>query len=65
MLHRRLVDLFGCALGDKLVHGTRTDEKFPRLIEQFQTLNLQPIVVATGAWHASVVGWDGRVFSWG
>uniref|UniRef100_A0A5B6ZX59 Putative Regulator of chromosome condensation (RCC1) family protein isoform 1 n=1 Tax=Davidia involucrata TaxID=16924 RepID=A0A5B6ZX59_DAVIN len=55
----------GCGLGGKLGHGTRTDEKYPRLIEQFQTLNLQPVVVAAGAWHAAVVGKDGRVCTWG
>ncbi|KAL5075871.1 hypothetical protein RYX36_014855, partial [Vicia faba] len=55
----------GCGLGGKLGHGTRTDEKFPRLIEQFQTLNIQPKVVAAGAWHAAVVGQDGRVCTWG
>ncbi|XP_076909015.1 ultraviolet-B receptor UVR8-like [Bidens hawaiensis] len=55
----------GCGLGGKLGHGTKTDEKQPRLIEQFQTLNLQPMVVAAGAWHAAVVGTDGRVCTWG
>ncbi|PON91405.1 Regulator of chromosome condensation [Trema orientale] len=55
----------GCGLGGKLGHGTRTDEKYPRLIEQFQLLNLQPTVVAAGAWHAAVVGRDGRVCTWG
>ncbi|KAM7269357.1 hypothetical protein ACFE04_024854 [Oxalis oulophora] len=55
----------GCGLGGKLGHGSRTDEKYPRLIEQFQTLNLQPKVVAAGAWHAAVVGQDGRVCTWG
>ncbi|KZV47540.1 hypothetical protein F511_32794 [Dorcoceras hygrometricum] len=55
----------GCGLGGKLGHGSRTDEKQPRLIEQFQTLNLQPTVVAAGAWHAAVVGKDGRVCTWG
>ncbi|KAK9934504.1 hypothetical protein M0R45_021645 [Rubus argutus] len=50
----------GCGLGGKLGHGSRTDEKHPRLIEQFQLLNLQPMVVAAGAWHAAVVGQDGR-----
>lgn len=55
----------GCGLGGKLGHGTRTDEKYPRLIERFQTLNLQPMVVAAGAWHAAVVGRDGRVCTWG
>ncbi|MBA0765898.1 hypothetical protein Gotri_015010 [Gossypium trilobum] len=55
----------GCGLGGKLGHGSRTDEKYPRLIEQFQLLNLQPMVVAAGAWHAAVVGRDGRVCTWG
>lgn len=55
----------GCGLGGKLGHGSRSDEKHPRLIEQFQTLNLQPMVVAAGAWHAAVVGNDGRVCTWG
>lgn len=55
----------GCGLGGKLGHGCRTDEKQPRLIEQFQRLNLQPMVVAAGAWHAAVVGKDGRVCTWG
>ncbi|KAL8532829.1 hypothetical protein ACS0TY_009150 [Phlomoides rotata] len=55
----------GCGLGGKLGHGSKTDEKQPRLIEQFQTLNLQPVVVAAGAWHAAVVGKDGRVCTWG
>ncbi|XP_024023948.1 ultraviolet-B receptor UVR8 [Morus notabilis] len=55
----------GCGLGGKLGHGSRNDEKYPRLIEQFQHLNLQPMVVAAGAWHAAVVGRDGRVCTWG
>lgn len=55
----------GCGLGGKLGHGSRTDEKYPRLIERFQQLNLQPTVVAAGAWHAAVVGKDGRVCTWG
>uniref|UniRef100_A0A2P2LWC4 Ultraviolet-B receptor UVR8-like n=2 Tax=Rhizophora mucronata TaxID=61149 RepID=A0A2P2LWC4_RHIMU len=55
----------GCGLGGKLGHGSRTDEKYPRLIEQFQVLNLQPVVVSAGAWHAAVVGRDGRVCTWG
>lgn len=52
-------------MGGKLGHGTRTDEKYPKLIEQFKALNLQPMVVAAGAWHAAVVGKDGRVCTWG
>lgn len=55
----------GCGLGGKLGHGSMTDERNPRLIEQFRTLNLQPVVVAAGAWHAAVVGRDGRVCTWG
>lgn len=55
----------GCGLGGKLGHGSRTDEKHPRRIEQFQTLNLEPMVVAAGAWHAAVVGRDGRICTWG
>ncbi|PNX91548.1 putative E3 ubiquitin-protein ligase HERC1-like protein [Trifolium pratense] len=54
-------DSFGCGLRGKLGHGTKTDEKFPLLIEQFQTLKLQPVVDAAGAWHTAVVGRDGRV----
>lgn len=61
----RAVYSVGCGLGGKLGHGSRTDEKHPRLIEQFQLLNLQPVVVAAGAWHAAVVGQDGRVCTWG
>ncbi|KAF5945212.1 hypothetical protein HYC85_015440 [Camellia sinensis] len=61
----RSVYSVGCGLGGKLGHGTRTDEKYPKLIEQFRTLNLQPVVVAAGAWHAAVVGKDGRVCTWG
>eukprot|EP00249_Psilotum_nudum_P023136 c28757_g2_i3 orf=372-1982(-) len=55
----------GCGLGGKLGHGTRTDECYPRVIEHFQLLNLQPVVIAAGAWHAAVVGLDGRVCTWG
>ncbi|KAI4373825.1 hypothetical protein MLD38_011899 [Melastoma candidum] len=55
----------GCGLGGKLGHGSKADEKHPRLIEQFVHLNLQPMVVAAGAWHAAVVGQDGRVCTWG
>ncbi|XP_010502511.1 PREDICTED: ultraviolet-B receptor UVR8 [Camelina sativa] len=55
----------GCGLGGKLGHGSRTDEKYPKVIDQFKILNLQPRVVAAGAWHAAVVGQDGRVCTWG
>lgn len=61
----RSVYSVGCGLGGKLGHGAKTDEKYPRLIEQFKTLNLEPMVVAAGAWHAAVVGKDGRVCTWG
>jgi alpha-tubulin suppressor-like RCC1 family protein len=64
-MYTRSVYSVGCGLGGKLGHGSRTDEKYPRLIEQFQLLNLQPMVVAAGAWHAAVVGRDGRVCTWG
>ncbi|KAL2616332.1 hypothetical protein AAZX31_08G128200 [Glycine max] len=55
----------GCGLGGKLGHGTKTNEEYPRLIEQFQLLNLQPMAIAAGSWHAAVVGQDGRVCTWG
>ncbi|MED6180915.1 hypothetical protein PIB30_014470 [Stylosanthes scabra] len=43
----------GCGLGGKLGHASRTHDKYPRLIEEFHLLNLQPLVVAAGAWHAA------------
>ncbi|XP_010556194.1 PREDICTED: ultraviolet-B receptor UVR8-like [Tarenaya hassleriana] len=55
----------GCGLGGKLGHGSTTNEKHPRLIEQFRHLNLEPVVISAGAWHAAVVGRDGRVCTWG
>ncbi|GAB2280564.1 hypothetical protein Dimus_015191 [Dionaea muscipula] len=55
----------GCGLGGKLGHGSKTDEKYPRRIEQLTALNLNPTVIAAGAWHAAVVGKDGRVCTWG
>ncbi|KAJ7514421.1 hypothetical protein O6H91_23G043800 [Diphasiastrum complanatum] len=55
----------GCGLGGKLGHGGRVDEHWPRLIEHFQQLQFQPVAVAAGAWHAGVVGQDGRVCTWG
>ncbi|GJY14162.1 ultraviolet-B receptor UVR8 [Tanacetum coccineum] len=51
----RSVYSVGCGLGWKIGYGTKNDEKQPRLIEQFQTLNLQPMVV----------GRDDRVRTWG
>ncbi|GKB05370.1 ultraviolet-B receptor UVR8 [Tanacetum coccineum] len=50
----------GCGLGWKIGHGTKNYKKQPRLIEQFQTLNLQQMVVAAAAWHAAMVERDGR-----
>ncbi|KAG0492811.1 hypothetical protein HPP92_006209 [Vanilla planifolia] len=55
----------GCGLGGKLGHGSKTDERHPRLIERLKALELQPVEVAAGAWHAAVVGRDGRVCTWG
>lgn len=55
----------GCGLGGKLGNGTTTNEKQLRLIEQFKLLNLEPIAVAAGPWHAAVLGKDGRVCTWG
>lgn len=61
----RQVYSVGCGLGGKLGHGTKTDEKYPRLIEHFDNIQLQPVGIAAGAWHAAVVGLDGRVCTWG
>lgn len=61
----RSVYSVGCGLGGKLGHDSTTHEKKPRLIEQFQTLNLQPWIVSAGNWHSAVVGKDGRVCTWG
>ncbi|KAH7282272.1 hypothetical protein KP509_35G022800 [Ceratopteris richardii] len=55
----------GCGLGGKLGHGNRADERYPRLIEHFQSLKFQPITIAAGPWHAAAVGEDGRVCTWG
>lgn len=55
----------GCGLGGKLGHGTRTDERYPRMIDHLVQLNFKPLAVAAGAWHAAVVGQDGRVCTWG
>ncbi|KAH7295948.1 hypothetical protein KP509_26G000900 [Ceratopteris richardii] len=55
----------GCGLGGKLGHGTRMDERYPRMIDHLHQLNFKPIAVAAGAWHAAVVGQDGRVCTWG
>ncbi|XP_010415359.1 PREDICTED: E3 ubiquitin-protein ligase HERC2 isoform X1 [Camelina sativa] len=55
----------GCGLGGKLGHGCDDCETQPRLIEQFGFLNIEPVMVSAGAWHAAVVGRDGRVCTWG
>ncbi|CAN8243829.1 unnamed protein product [Cochlearia groenlandica] len=55
----------GCGLGGKLGHGSLTNEKQPRLIEQFSLLKMEPVMVSAGAWHAAVMGRDGRVCTWG
>ena len=61
----RSVYSVGCGLGGKLGHGSRTDEKYPRMIERLQEMKFNPISVAAGAWHAAVVSQDGRVCTWG
>ncbi|KAL1216406.1 Ultraviolet-B receptor UVR8 [Cardamine amara subsp. amara] len=55
----------GCGLGGKLGHGSTASEKQPRLIEQFSLLNMEPVMISAGSWHAAVVGRDGRVCTWG
>lgn len=55
----------GCGLRGKLGHGSCTDEKSPRQLEQFKTLNFQPVMVSAAGRHAAVVGKDGRVCTWG
>ncbi|KAJ0977332.1 hypothetical protein J5N97_012806 [Dioscorea zingiberensis] len=44
----------------KFGHGSRTDEKYPRLIDQFQALHLQPKMISTEAWDVVLLGQDGR-----
>ncbi|KAG1363369.1 RCC1 and BTB domain-containing protein 2-like [Cocos nucifera] len=63
--NRLSVYTVGCGLGGKLAHGFTADEKYPRLVEYFNVLNLQPVCLAAGSWHAAVVGRDGRVCTWG
>ncbi|KAK1271391.1 hypothetical protein QJS04_geneDACA004216 [Acorus gramineus] len=55
----------GCGLGGKLGIGTVKNHYHPQKIEHFQTLNLQPVSISAGAWHAAVLGLDGRVCTWG
>ncbi|CAL9135957.1 unnamed protein product [Musa acuminata var. zebrina] len=55
----------GCGLGGKLSHGSTDDEHHPRLIAHFAILNLQPIALSAGSWHAIALGKDGRVCTWG
>ena len=59
------VSSIGCGLGGKLGHGSRTDERYPRLIEHFTSLKFQPVSIAAGPWHAAAVGEDGSVCTWG
>ncbi|XP_029122181.1 ultraviolet-B receptor UVR8-like [Elaeis guineensis] len=63
--NRLSVYTVGCGLGGKLGHGFTVNEKYPRLVEYFNILNLQPVCLAAGSWHAAVVGRDGRVCTWG
>ncbi|URD86561.1 E3 ubiquitin-protein ligase [Musa troglodytarum] len=55
----------GCGLGGKLSHGSTDDEHHPRLIAHFAILNLQPIALSAGSWHAIALGKDGRICTWG
>ncbi|XP_071736430.1 ultraviolet-B receptor UVR8-like [Rutidosis leptorrhynchoides] len=55
----------GCGQGGKLGHGNKTDDHQPTLIQHFQTLNVQPMVISAGAWHAAVLGTNGKVCTWG
>lgn len=61
----RSVYSVGCGLGGKLGHGSKICETQPRLIEKFGLLNIEPVLVSAGSWHAAVVGRDGRVCTWG
>ncbi|KAL6652506.1 hypothetical protein ACP70R_011431 [Stipagrostis hirtigluma subsp. patula] len=55
----------GCGLGGKLGHGSRITEGIPRSIEHFQQQGIKPLSISAGAFHASVLASDGRVFTWG
>lgn len=55
----------GCGLGGKLGHGTRSDERTPKEIAHFRSINFEPVAVAAGAWHAAALSSDGRVATWG
>ncbi|CAI7836177.1 unnamed protein product, partial [Closterium sp. NIES-53] len=61
----RSVWSIGCGLGGKLGHGTKYDERRPKEIAHFKTLEFAPTAVAAGAWHAAAVAADGRVATWG
>ncbi|CAI5500250.1 unnamed protein product [Closterium sp. Naga37s-1] len=63
--HGRSVWSIGCGLGGKLGHGTKYDERRPKEISHFKTLEFAPTAVAAGAWHAAAVAADGRVATWG
>lgn len=62
---RRSLWSVGCGLGGKLGHGSRSDEKMPKEIEHFKSIDFQPMAVAAGAWHATSLSTDGRVATWG
>uniref|UniRef100_A0ACD5UQT4 Uncharacterized protein n=1 Tax=Avena sativa TaxID=4498 RepID=A0ACD5UQT4_AVESA len=55
----------GCGLGGKLGHGNKDNESAPVLIQHFQTFNIRPMSISAGAFHATVLSSDGRVFTWG
>ncbi|XP_062185452.1 uncharacterized protein LOC133889033 [Phragmites australis] len=55
----------GCGLGGKLGHGCKINEGIPKLIEHFQKVGIKPLSISAGAFHAAVLGGDGRVFTWG
>uniref|UniRef100_A0ACD5V7I8 Uncharacterized protein n=1 Tax=Avena sativa TaxID=4498 RepID=A0ACD5V7I8_AVESA len=55
----------GCGLGGKLGHGNTNNESAPLLVEHFHTLNIRPMSISAGAFHATVLSSDGRVFTWG
>lgn len=63
--NNRSVYSVGCGKGGKLGHDAIADERQPRLIKQFEILNIRPVAISAGMWHAAVLGHDGRVCTWG
>ncbi|KAI5014572.1 hypothetical protein ZWY2020_055962 [Hordeum vulgare] len=55
----------GCGQGGKLGHGNKNNEGIPQLIAHFGEINVRPMSISAGAWHATVLSCDGRVFTWG